>query len=194
MPKVGMEPLRRKALIDATIAEIGERGSLEVTVSAIAKRAGMSSGLAHHYFGSKEQIFLAAMRHILRVYGEQVRAELARVATPRARLECIISASFHPSNFAREAVAAWLNFYVYAQTVPEAQRLLRIYSRRLQSNLMHDLRRLVDDTRASVIAQGLAALIDGFYIRHALGHGAPARLEVVALVDDYLQRQLETAT
>ncbi|TIN17810.1 MAG: transcriptional regulator BetI, partial [Mesorhizobium sp.] len=27
MPKIGMEPLRRKALIDATISAIGERGS-----------------------------------------------------------------------------------------------------------------------------------------------------------------------
>lgn len=26
MPKIGMEPLRRKALIDATISAIGERG------------------------------------------------------------------------------------------------------------------------------------------------------------------------
>lgn len=32
MPKVGMEPLRRKALIDATISAIGERGSLDVTM------------------------------------------------------------------------------------------------------------------------------------------------------------------
>ena len=60
MPKIGMEPIRRAALVKATIAEIGEVGTLDVTVSQIAKRAGMSSGLAHHYFGRKEQIFLAA--------------------------------------------------------------------------------------------------------------------------------------
>ena len=58
MPKVGMEPIRRAALVKATIAEIGEAGTLDVTVSQIAKRAGMSSGLAHHYFGGKDQIFL----------------------------------------------------------------------------------------------------------------------------------------
>ena len=56
MPKVGMEPIRRDALVRATIAEIGEAGSLDVTVSRIAKRAGMSSALAHHYFGGKDQI------------------------------------------------------------------------------------------------------------------------------------------
>ena len=72
MPKLGMEPIRRAALVKATIAEIGDAGSLDVTVSRIAKRAGMSSALAHHYFGGKDQIFEAAMRHILRDYGQAV--------------------------------------------------------------------------------------------------------------------------
>ena len=48
MPKLGMEPIRREALVKATIAEIGAAGSLDVTVSQIARRAGMSSALAHH--------------------------------------------------------------------------------------------------------------------------------------------------
>lgn len=52
MPKLGMEPIRRRALVKATIAEIGLAGNLDVTVSQIARRAGMSSALAHHYFGS----------------------------------------------------------------------------------------------------------------------------------------------
>ena len=43
-----MEPLRRRALIDATVAAIGERGSLDVTMSDIAGRAGVSAALAHH--------------------------------------------------------------------------------------------------------------------------------------------------
>lgn len=190
MPKVGMEPIRRQALIDATIAEIGQAGSLGVTVSQIAKRAGMSSGLAHHYFGSKEQIFLAAMRHILRSYGDQVRAEMRLVNGPKQRLDAIITASFHPLNFTDEVVSAWLNFYVYARTVPEAKRLLAVYGRRLHSNLVFNLSQLMDARRANHVAQTLAAMIDGFYIRHALQDTAPARLEVMALVDEYLRQQL----
>ena len=42
MPKLGMEPIRKAALVKATITEIGRVGSLDVTVSQIAKRAGMS--------------------------------------------------------------------------------------------------------------------------------------------------------
>ncbi len=46
MPKLGMEPIRKEALVKATIVEIGRTGSLDVTVSQIARRAGMSPALA----------------------------------------------------------------------------------------------------------------------------------------------------
>ncbi len=190
MPKVGMEPIRREALVKATIVEIGRTGSLEVTVSQIAKRAGMSSALAHHYFGSKEQIFLAAMRHILTLYGAEVRGALAAAEGARGRLNAIVRASFAASSFRREVIGAWLNFYVLSQTRPEAKRLLSIYQARLQSNLVHDLRPLVGH-RAAAVARGVGAMIDGVYIREALKKGAPDGTAAAGLVLEYLERELE---
>lgn len=190
MPKVGMEPIRKEALVRATIHEIGRTGSLDVTVSQIAKRAGMSSALAHHYFGSKEQIFLAAMRHILSLYGAEVRGALVMAESPRDRLRAVVQANFSGLNFRREVIGAWLNFYVLAQTVPEAKRLLNVYQRRLQTNLVHDLRKLIGP-RAEAAARGLAAMIDGVYIRQALRTGAPDGAEAAAMVLDYLTMELE---
>lgn len=172
MPKLGMEPIRRAALVKATIAEIGESGTLDVTVSQIAKRAGMSSALAHHYFGGKEQIFLAAMRHTLALYAAEARGALGMAAMPRDRVEAIVKVSFSQTNFRREVVAAWLNFYVLAQVSDEARRLLRAYQARLRSNLRHALRPLVGD-RSADVADRLAALIDGVYLKHSLGHDQP---------------------
>ena len=82
MPKLGMEPIRKAALVNATIVEVGRTGSLDVTVSQIAKRAGMSTALAHHYFGGKEAMFLAAMRHVLSLYGAEVRGALTVAVGP----------------------------------------------------------------------------------------------------------------
>ncbi len=192
MPKIGMEPIRRKALINATIGEVGRVGSLDVTVGQIAKRAGMSSGLAHHYFGGKDQIFLAAMREILTRFGVQVRSELKRAQTPMQRLNGIVAASFHAENFAPEVVAAWLTFYVQAQNSSEAHRLLRVYARRLHSNLVFNLRPLTD--RADHIAQGMASIIDGFYLRHALQDAVPDRAAMQTLVMEYLELQLASGT
>lgn len=189
MPKLGMEPIRRAALVKATIDEIGAQGSLEVTVSQIAKRAGMSSALAHHYFGGKEQIFLAAMRHTLSVYSAEVRGALAMARSPRERVEAIIRAGFSTSNFRREVIAAWLNFYVLAQTSPEAKRLLSIYQNRLQANLTHDLRKLVGN-RASEVAERIAGMIDGLYLREVLGREQPSGKVAIAHVIELLN--LET--
>ncbi|WP_299964289.1 transcriptional regulator BetI [uncultured Roseobacter sp.] len=166
MPKLGMEPIRRTALVEATIAELASKGSLDVTVGQIAKRAGMSSALAHHYFGGKDQIFLAAMRQILRDFGIEVRRGLRTARTPQARAVAVIEASFSPNCFSPETVSAWMTLYAQAQTNGEMLRLLRLYQRRLASNLRHALRPLTPE--AEDCAETLAALIDGLYLRAAL--------------------------
>jgi TetR/AcrR family transcriptional regulator, transcriptional repressor of bet genes len=189
MPKLGMEPIRKAALVKATIVEIGRTGSLDVTVSQIAKRAGMSSALAHHYFGSKEEMFLAAMRHIMTLYGAEVRGALAVAEGPEGRIAAILRASFSPGNFRREVVGAWLNFWVLAQTVPQARRLLAIYQGRLRSNLLAGLRPLAG-ARAEAVAESLGALIDGLYLREVLKSGQPDGSAAVALALRHLQAEL----
>ena len=190
MPKLGMEPIRRDALIKAAITEIGQSGALDVTVSRIAERAGMSSALAHHYFGSKEQMFLAAMRHVLSVYGAEIRGALIAADSPRGRLRALVLVSFTGSNFRRDMVAAWLNFYVMAQRQPEAARLLRIYQRRLRSNLRHAVRQIAAD-RAEEIAEGAAAMIDGVYLHEALGIGEPDGARAAAQVMGWVEAALQ---
>lgn len=148
----------------------------------------MSPALAHHYFGSKERIFLAAMRHIMTLYGQSVRKALQGADAPRVRLFAIISASFDSENFRRETISAWLNFYALALVEPEAARLLRIYHRRLHSNLVTALRPLVDDG-ANTIALTLGALIDGLYLRAVLSDETD-RASVETLILDYLRKVL----
>lgn len=173
MPKLGMEPIRRSALVEATIAEIGAAGSLDVTVGQIAKRAGVSTALAHHYFGGKDQIFLAAMRHILSEYGTEVLQSLNKATTPYARAVAIIQSSFAPSCFAPATISAWMTLYAQSQTQPETKRLLRLYQWRLHSNLTHALRPLSKQPERD--AQTLAALIDGLYLRAALSNAVDAQ-------------------
>ena len=135
-------------------------------------------------------MFLAAMRHILTLYGAEVRGALAVADGPEARLNAVLAASFSPANFRREAVGAWLNFWVLAQTVPEAKRLLAVYQRRLRSNLLTGLRPLAG-ARAGAVADGLGALIDGLYLREVLKSGPPDGRAAVATALAYLNSQLQ---
>ena len=129
MPKVGMEPIRRDALVKATIAEVGRTGSLDVTVGQIAKRAGVSSALAHHYFGGKEQILTAAMRHILAAYAGEVRAATPARPDPSQRLDGIIAGSFAPSNFRAEALRPRTGFRAEAVAEDVAAFIDGVYLR-----------------------------------------------------------------
>ncbi|OAN76826.1 transcriptional regulator BetI [Jannaschia sp. EhC01] len=186
MPRTGMMAIRKDALVNATISEIGRRGSLDVTMGQIAKAAGVSSALAHHYFGSKDDLLLAAMRAILAEFGAEARAQLARADTPMERLTAIARASFGGQNFCPDVVSAWLTFYVMAQRDAQAARLLRVYQNRLVSNLTHALTPLTPD--APRIAATAAALIDGLYIRHALADVGPPDAEAaITRVTDFLE-------
>ncbi|MEU6817458.1 TetR family transcriptional regulator [Streptomyces sp. NPDC046860] len=51
----------RDRILDAARAEFSERGYEKTSVRGIAKAAGVDSALVHHYFGTKEQVFEAAV-------------------------------------------------------------------------------------------------------------------------------------
>ncbi|MFT4795189.1 MAG: TetR/AcrR family bet gene transcriptional repressor [Paracoccaceae bacterium] len=181
---IAPEEVRRKALVDAVIREVGTAGTLDVTVARIARAAGMSPALAHHYFGSKEQMLLAAMRRLLKDFRAEVRARRAEAHGPRTRLSAVAKASFGAGQLDRAVISAWLLFYQQAQVSTDAARLLAVYRRRLHGMLMHDLRALLPQDAARRVALSFGALIDGFYLRQALGGTdpqAPDRAETEAL-------------
>ncbi|HEY0125375.1 MAG TPA: transcriptional regulator BetI [Rhizobium sp.] len=190
MPKVGMEPVRRKALVDAAMRVIGDHGSLTVTMSEIAKQAGVSPALAHHYFGSKEQLLIETVRHHLQRLRDSTVTAMKAAKTPREKLSAVIHVSFHADQFAPETIAAWLAFYAEAQRSEETRRFLVIYARRLRSNLLANLKALCSPDDAERIAEGAAAMIDGLYIRQSL-RSAPISIEAsIALTEDYINTLL----
>ncbi|GAJ91358.1 HTH-type transcriptional regulator BetI [Rhizobium rhizogenes NBRC 13257] len=185
-----MEPVRRKALVDAAMRVIGDHGSLTVTMSEIAKQAGVSPALAHHYFGSKEQLLIETVRHHLQRLRDSTVTAMRAAKTPREKLSAVIHVSFHADQFAPETIAAWLAFYAEAQRSEETRRFLVIYARRLRSNLLANLKALCPSDDAERIAEGAAAMIDGLYIRQSL-RSAPISIEgSIALTEDYLTMHL----
>ena len=53
---------RKEAILDAAVAEFGEKGYDAATIRAIAERAEVDPALVHHYFDSKADLFAAAVR------------------------------------------------------------------------------------------------------------------------------------
>ncbi|MES0880326.1 transcriptional regulator BetI [Roseibium sp. SCP14] len=190
MPKVGMEAERRRSLIHATVDAIHERGYSDITMAQIAKRAGVSGGLVHHYFGSKDQLLAATMRHLLTELGRAISEGLAKAETPRERISAIIAGNFSVDQFQPAVIAAWLAFYVQSRTTNSNGRLLKIYAARLASNLTFNLRAFMPRDDALRIAEGTASMIDGVWIRQALSDTHTDRQAAIAMVEDYVETQI----
>ena len=85
-----------------------ERGYRATTVRAIAAAAGVTPAMIHHFYGSKHQVFLAAIR--MPLDPARVLAEL--LAGPRAEF---------PERFVRTFVAAWAD----PETGPALRSMVR---------------------------------------------------------------------
>lgn len=191
MPKLGMAPIRRRQLVEAAIAAIHEHGFADATVARIARRAGISAGMVHHYFEDKDDLLFATMRHLLAELRSDAVARLAASPDPRSRIGAIIDACFGDAQFDEQVFSAWLALYGNARMSPRLQHILSIYHRRLRSSLLHDLRRMTEYNQALRIAEGIGAMMDGLWLRYALT-GKPDDPEIPrALTRDYFAASLE---
>jgi len=168
MPKVGMKPVRRNQLIGATIATIGELGFADASVAKIAKRAGVSTGIVHHYFADKNALLEAAMREVLRQLNRAVVRRLKNATGPMERIHAVIDGNFTQEQFHPTSVSAWLAFWAQAAKNPSLRRLRNVNANRLRANLRHGLKGLMPARLASESADSLAALIDGLWLNAAL--------------------------
>jgi AcrR family transcriptional regulator len=76
----------RRALLDAAVTLVAERGWDAVTTRQIAERAGVNQGLIHYHFRSKDQLVHAAFERALRETFAEPGAALARATDLRAAI------------------------------------------------------------------------------------------------------------
>lgn len=58
-----LEGEKAQRIIEAMRASVGTRGAAGSTFDHVAREAGVSRGLLHYYFGSKEQLLVEVVRH-----------------------------------------------------------------------------------------------------------------------------------
>lgn len=159
---------RREQLIKVALEALGETGIVEFTLAEVARRADVSPALIVHYFGDKDRLLEAAFRLLVERVTTLPMQELAATADPEARLRAFVRAHLSPAEQTAEASRGWLAFWGQALYHPHLARLQRVHQERILSNLRHDLRRLVVPAEVTRIAETIAALIDGFWLRSAL--------------------------
>lgn len=168
--QVKPEHVRREEIINAAYDVIYEVGLSNTTIAQIAKKAQLSVGIVSHYFGDKQGLINACMLEMLNVLRgktAQYKAELSD-SDPQNMIKAIIDSNFDISQVNQRAMRIWLDFWSASMHMPELGRLQRINDQRLYSNLKFHFLKLLPEDQASIAARGLAALIDGLWLRGSL--------------------------
>ena len=107
-------------LIEGTIASISRVGFHKSTVQTICEEAGLSRGIIGHYFRGKEDLLLAAFRHLADRLSRQTVCALRGVARdPFKRLVVVATLTFHEDVVSNEHAPVWLAFWGVALWEPE---------------------------------------------------------------------------
>ena len=77
----------KERLLYATHRSLIEKGHAGTTAKEIARYAGLNHGLIHHYFGSKEQLYVELVRHI----EDRMNRFLDQMETPRSLLKYFLT-------------------------------------------------------------------------------------------------------
>lgn len=175
--------LRREELAHAALEVFLTVGAEGMTLERVAKTAGTSKGTVLHYYLTKEALLDRVLRDVLRVLGREAQACMMARTTPREKVNAQISLCFRPELFTPEYAGAWLSVIARCTGDNGLDRYRRLIARRLRSNLRAYLRPLVGATEARPVAESLAALIDGLWLRRAVDPAGltPDRAKALAL-------------
>ncbi len=195
MPKIGVQSIRKQQLIQATLAVINEVGMQEASFVLIARKAGVSTGIISHYFRDKSGLLEATMRHIQYQlgFGIAMRLRLLSGENPKARIQAIVEGNFDSTQISEAAMKTWLAFWASSMHQPNLNRLQRVNDRRLYSNLSYEFGRALSQPDARRAAKGLAALIDGLWLRSALSSEPFSVKEALSITNEYIDMQLARA-
>jgi TetR/AcrR family transcriptional repressor of bet genes len=161
---------RRGQIVDGLLEVMARQGYAQATVAAIGKAAGLTPGLLHYHFETKQDILVALVERLTGALALRVEARLAAAKdTPRAQLHAFLEAYVGLGEDADpRAVAAWV--VVGAEAVREPQ-VRALYTQavgttlaRLRELLGACLREEGRGTRhVGRMAAGLLSAIEGAY-------------------------------
>jgi AcrR family transcriptional regulator len=85
-----LEGDKAQRIIEAMRTSVGTRGAAGSTFDVVAREAGVSRGLLHYYFGSKEQLLVEVVRHDCEVRNRNMDERLAKAQTVDEILDAFV--------------------------------------------------------------------------------------------------------
>jgi len=107
---VSHETERRLSLIKAAFREVAEKGSSEVTLEDIARRAGVSKGVTLYYFASKEDLLRQLFRWLTDSIHARMREAVEAVDQPVEKVRALVALIFPSPSKNRAFFRAYVDF------------------------------------------------------------------------------------
>ncbi len=167
MPKVGMAPIRRKQLVEATYEVLHREGIHDLTLQKIAAEAGMVTSVITHYFGTKDELIATTMSDLVSSLLREIKERRSRATTKVDEVVAIVDGNFAPSQCSPRAISAWLYFWSRVPYEPRYTRMQNICDYQLTKYLVSSLREIVNEKDAANIAQVILCLSYGFWLQFA---------------------------
>ena len=107
----------RARLLEATVELLVERGYAGTSTTLVSERAGVSRGAQLHHFPSKQDLVVAAVRHVTAVRGAELAAAAEGLPSdPRRRTRAVLQVL--GDHFTSPVFSAALELWVAARTDP----------------------------------------------------------------------------
>jgi AcrR family transcriptional regulator len=195
-PRVGIAPLRREQIVQATIRCLAREGYAGLTMKKVSREARVSQGILHYYFADKRAILVAALEAVMADLDRRVAAAQARSGRdPEARLRALIRASLEAAREAREVWVVFVEFWgemMHDARLREINAHLYVRMRRLIGALVvQGVRsgrfRRVDPKQAAAVILGL---VDGVSLQVTFDPQAFSVAAAARVCEDALRRYL----
>ncbi|HEX3834242.1 MAG TPA: TetR/AcrR family transcriptional regulator [Solirubrobacteraceae bacterium] len=171
-------------IVEAMRASVAARGIAGSTFDHVAREAGVSRGLLHYYFGTKERLLVEVVRRESDVRVELLEQAVGRAFSADELIDALVR-SFEEMLGESSAVITFYELFTLGQRNEEIAAELAALAQRTRERLAEALRAGQDAgvfelrAPAGVLAGFLIALADGVTIRRL---SEPAR-DVKPLMD-----------
>ena len=124
MPKRVDHEERRRQIADALLRTAATRGLHATGMREVAAEAGVSLRLVQYYFGTKEELMLAAMQHLAAQFGERALARIKRIketenpVNPRDVIAAILTEALPADDEGRTFTILYTAYFALSLTEP----------------------------------------------------------------------------
>ncbi len=157
-------------LLRSTYRVLAEKGLKELSLQHVADQAGVSKGILLYYFGSKENLILAAMRWVLGRVAERIRTAVFEAESADEKVTAMLDAIFIDPKANRDFYLVFLDLLSTAARLDRFDEISATFRTTVNAVYAHIIEHGIEQgtftiTNAHEAAAVVRGIIDGLFLQ-----------------------------